>query len=195
MAGISIYPTVSSGALPLDPTETIVPSLKLSPTATPILRPFHFTADKASRLLDVNFDGEEALLANDPAFDSKVLETDIIAIQTTPPLVDAYVSWYERVEAAYRGHLKTMGLHSSIKLSTAPFVLDYELVSIVSCFSNVNTNTFAFLFGMVSMTLLDVTMLTGLPVVGQDVVFLKNSQKQYEVPNGGRNSEDTQLLV
>ena len=81
-----------------------------------------------------------------------------------PRALDGWVAWVTRLSLYFRGLWIALGIEWFIHLITINTSLDVELMSIALKFWSKSINSFMLPFGPMSITLRDITVLTGLPI-------------------------------
>ena len=76
----------------------------------------------------------------------------------------------------FKGHWIALGIEQFIHLTTVNTSLDMELMSVALKFWSNSIDFFLLSVGPISITLRDITILTGLPIRGVDALFLLDIQ-------------------
>ena len=115
--------------------------------------------------------GYELSLAT-PWFDIHYCPSELTA---WPSPLDSYNHWLDRVVAEKREEWKRIGIYDMILLSKKEIHPNFELLYNFLSFWNMSANVFCSLAGMIDPTLYDVVAITGLPVDGDEVLFLHDA--------------------
>nr|CAD1822727.1 unnamed protein product [Ananas comosus var. bracteatus] len=105
------------------------------------------------------------------------------SLRTWPSTSEAYLTWLDRVEAAFSDFWREVGIYAAIQLSRHPPVADNLLLAAALCFWSSTSNVFLFKRGPLIPTLLDVAAITGLRPHGVSVSMSYN-------PDGVSDFED-----
>ena len=89
---------------------------------------------------------------------------------------DGWVAWVTRLSLHFKGLWVSLGIKQFIRLTTVNTSLNVELMTVVLKLWSNSTNFFLLPFGHISITLRDITVLTGLPIQGVDALCLLDVQ-------------------
>ena len=81
---------------------------------------------------------------------------------TNPP--EGWISWYNRVAKTHQGAWETLGISTTLSLSLSPLEKDENLLKTIGYFWSDALNCFFFGHGLMTPTLMDVVMITGLDI-------------------------------
>ena len=99
-----------------------------------------------------------------------------------------YNAWFLRVAEAKGAQWKRNGLYDIIFLSTQEIFLDKGLFYAAAQFWSTRTNSFHFPCGMMSPTIQEICMITGLPAHGKDAdPFLELTEPPFEYPDDSKD--------
>ncbi|GKU89539.1 hypothetical protein SLEP1_g3665 [Rubroshorea leprosula] len=85
---------------------------------------------------------------------------------------DDWSAWVARLEKPFGNTWKTLGLYEFIQMTTYQTSMDRVLLGTALLFWSGSYNCFHFPCGAMSVTLLDICSLTGLPCVGEEIMAL-----------------------
>ncbi|GKV52446.1 hypothetical protein SLEP1_g59023, partial [Rubroshorea leprosula] len=85
---------------------------------------------------------------------------------------DDWSAWVTRLEKPFGNTWKTLGLYEFIQMTTYQTSMDRVLLGTALLFWSGSYNCFHFPCGAMSVTLLDICSLTGLPCVGEEITAL-----------------------
>ena len=83
-----------------------------------------------------------------------------------------WITWLDRLSLHFQEHWESLGIAQFIKLTKVSITLDLDLTSTALRFWSKDLNSFIFSFGPASITLRDISIFTGFPVEGLEVVCL-----------------------
>ena len=89
-----------------------------------------------------------------------------------PRALDEWVAWVTRLSSHFGGFWASLRIEQFINISTVKASLDVELMCVVLKLWSKSINYFLLLFSPISITLRNVTILTGLPIQGDDAMCL-----------------------
>ena len=85
---------------------------------------------------------------------------------------DSYGQWLDRVVAEKGEECKKLGIYDKILLSKKELLPNFGLLYVFLGFYSTSANALCLPFNMIGLTLHDVAAITGLPVDGDEVLFL-----------------------
>ncbi|KAJ8534946.1 hypothetical protein K7X08_016674 [Anisodus acutangulus] len=94
------------------------------------------------------------------------------SLRTWPTKIANYSGWLEQVKSAKKDEWRRMGLYDAIALSGFDLPCNIGLVYAFLGYWSTTANTFVFPWGMMTPTLLDVTAILGLPILGAEAPVL-----------------------
>jgi hypothetical protein len=97
-------------------------------------------------------------------------------IRSWPTVIPEWVQWVNRMSPFLRTEWENMHISELIDLSTRPISFNPELTASIACFWSISCNAFVFNIGMMSPSIYDVVLLTGLSSVGLEVNALLEPQ-------------------
>ena len=83
-----------------------------------------------------------------------------------------YLQWLDRVSDQYGEEWKAWGIYDMIMLSKLSFSPNIDMFLTFLGFWNTSINAFVFPFGIMSPSLLDIAIMLGLPITGEDLSSL-----------------------
>ena len=83
-----------------------------------------------------------------------------------------WITWVDRLSPYFQEHWESLGISQLIKLTKVSVTLDLYVMSTALRFWSKGLNSFLFPFSFASITMRDISILTGLPVEGLEVVCL-----------------------
>ena len=89
-----------------------------------------------------------------------------------PMAYEDWITWVDRLSPYFQEHWESLGITQFIKLTKVSVTLDLDLMRNALRFWPKELNSFLFPFGPASITIGDISILTGLPVEGSEVVCL-----------------------
>ncbi|XP_020080654.1 uncharacterized protein LOC109704314 [Ananas comosus] len=105
------------------------------------------------------------------------------SLRTWPSTSEAYLTWLDRVEAAFGDFWQEVGIYEAIQLSRHSPIVDNLLLAAALCFWSPASNVFLFKRGPFTPTLFDVAAITGLRPHGVSISMSYN-------PDGVSEFED-----
>ena len=89
-----------------------------------------------------------------------------------PKAFEDWITWVDRLSSHFQDHWESLGIAQFIKLTKVSITLDLDLMSTPLRFWSKDLNSFIFPFGPTSITLRDISIFTGFPIEGLEVVCL-----------------------
>ena len=108
----------------------------------------------------------------------KELRTMALLAKSWPRAFKDWITWVDRLFPHFQEHWESLGISQFIKLTKVSITLDLDFMSTTLRFWPKDLNSFIFPFGPASITLRDISIITGLPVEGSEVVCLLDVHDQ-----------------
>ena len=102
----------------------------------------------------------------------KVLRPMALPAKSWPRVFEDWITWVDRLSPHFQGHWGSLGITQFIKLTKVSITLDLDLMSTTLRFWSKGLNSFLFPFGLASITMRDIYILTKLLVKGLEAVCL-----------------------
>ncbi|XP_051134923.1 uncharacterized protein LOC127253823 [Andrographis paniculata] len=159
------------------PFDGSAPPLAMDPSSnvTPVVRPFVSTVAEGAPTLNF-LQHNRRLAIHDGAFNAARLWDGIKTNLLDPK--DEFRTWYSRVEKSFGKQWKQQGLDKAILLSCQSFNIQETFILAIAAFWDHEVSAFLLPAGPIGPTLMDVSMIAHLPIVGEDpVVGTLNGQE------------------
>ena len=102
----------------------------------------------------------------------KELRSMALPAKSWPRASKDWITWVDRLFPYFQEHSESFGIVKFIKLTKVSITLDLDLMSTALRYWSKNLNSFIFPFGPTSITLRGISIFTGLPIEGSEVLCL-----------------------